>query len=165
MHMNNFIEDLIKQMEGRNMERKFEKVSKYEGIELEMPKRATATSVGYDFYNPKEVVIGAGKIEYVMTGIKAKFPENEALILANRSSNPKKKGLMLANGIGVIEADYYNNVDNEGELGFAFMNITNEPIVLDKGEKLGQGFFIEYKITSDDNTEGVRTGGFGSTGK
>lgn len=66
---------------------------------------------------------------------------------------------------GVIEADYYNNADNEGELGFAFMNITNEPIILEKNEKLGQGFFIEYKIVDNDNAKGIRNGGFGSTGK
>lgn len=165
MNLDKIVDDFVEKMEKVNMERKFEKISKYEGIELTIPKRATENSVGYDFYNPKEIVIGPGKIEYVMTGMKAKFPKNEALILANRSSNPKKKGLILANGIGVIESDYYNNVDNEGELGFAFMNITDEPIILEKDEKLGQGFFIEYKITSDDNAEGIRVGGFGSTGK
>lgn len=99
MNLDKMVDDFIDKMENVNMERKFEKISKYEGIELTMPERATENSVGYDFYNPAEVVIEPGKIKYVMTGIKSKFPKNEALILANRSSNPKKKGLVLANGI------------------------------------------------------------------
>lgn len=64
---------------------------------------------------------------------------------------------------GVIDADYYNNETNEGEIAFAFMNISNEPVVFEKGEKLGQGFFIEYLITENDNSIAERKGGFGST--
>ena len=91
--------------------------------------------------------------------------KDEILILANRSSNPKKKGLILANGIGIVDCDYYNNEDNEGEIAFAFMNITDEMVVLEAGEKLGQGIFVKFETTSDDSAEGTRTGGFGSTGK
>ena len=120
---------------------------------------------GYDFINPEEVTIEPNKITYVKTGIKASMYRNEALILANRSSNPKKKGLVLVNGIGLIDADYYNNEDNEGEIAFAFMNITEEPITIQAGEKLGQGFFIDYHITEDDQARGDRLGGFGSSGK
>ena len=145
-------------------ERKFYKVSRVKGIEFEMPKRSTKYSAGYDFTNPEEVVIEPNKIVYVKTGIKANMYRNEALILANRSSNPKKKGLVLANGIGLIDADYYNNPDNEGEIAFAFMNITSEPITLVAGEKLGQGFFIEYLVTEGDEADGERKSGFGSTG-
>lgn len=145
--------------------RKFEKVERVKEIEFELPKRSTKKSAGYDFINPERVEIEPNKIVYVKTGVKAEMLINECLILANRSSNPKKKNLILANGIGLIDADYYNNSDNEGEIAFAFMNISNETVVLEKGEKLGQGFFVEYLITEDDNAQGDRIGGFGSTGK
>ena len=59
--------------------------------------------------------------------------------------------------------DYYNNLDNEGEIGFLFYNLSNEPVIIEKGDKLGQGIFQKYYITDDDKTEGVRAGGFGST--
>lgn len=144
--------------------RKFEKVSRVRNIEFDLPKRSTKYSAGYDFINPEEVTIEPNKIAYVKTGIKASMYRNEALILANRSSNPKKKGLVLANGIGLIDADYYNNEDNEGEIAFAFMNITTKPITIETGEKLGQGFFIEYLTTENDIAEGERKGGFGSSG-
>ena len=144
--------------------REFKKVERVKDIDFELPKRSTKNSAGYDFINPEQVTIEAGKIAYVKTGIKANMYRNEALILANRSSNPKKKGLILANGIGLIDADYYNNEDNEGEIAFAFMNITNEPITIEAGDKLGQGFFIEYLTTENDIADGERTGGFGSTG-
>ena len=146
------------------MKRKFYKVKRVKGIEFEMPKRSTKYSAGYDFINPEEVTIEPGTISYVKTGIKANMYRNEALILVNRSSNPKKKGLILANGIGLVDADYYNNPDNEGEIAFAFMNITDEPITIQAGEKLGQGFFINYHMTEDDEALEERKGGFGSTG-
>lgn len=120
--------------------------------------------LGYDFTNPEQTIVEPHTIAYIKTGIKACMYRNEALILANRSSNPKKKGLVLVNGIGLIDADYYNNEENEGEIAFAFMNITNEPVTIEAGEKLGQGFFIDYHITEDDQAYGDRTGGFGSSG-
>ena len=147
------------------MSRKFEKVERVKEIEFEMPKRSTKFSAGYDFLNPEKVELEPHKIYYIKTGIKADMEENEVLILANRSSNPKKKNLVLINGIGVIDKDYYNNPDNEGELAFAFMNISDETITIEPGEKLGQGIFIKYLITEDDRAEGIRNGGFGSTDK
>lgn len=152
--------------------RKFEFVSRMTSTGFEMkeptiklPERSTQYSAGYDFYNPEKVTIEPNKIAYVKTGVKADMLSNEVLILANRSSNPKKKGLVLANGIGIIDKDYYNNPDNEGEIAFAFMNITDEPVILEVGEKLGQGMFIEYLTIEKDNAKGERQGGFGSTGK
>lgn len=148
--------------------RKFEFVKRVLQKEIEnlkLPERGTKYSAGYDFFNPERVELEPGKIVYVKTGIKSDMNENEMLVLANRSSNPKKKGLILINGIGVIDKDYYNNSDNEGEIAFAFMNITDEKVIIEAGEKLGQGIFIEYKMTDDDAAEGERNGGFGSTGK
>ena len=137
-----------------------------EGSPYRLPERSTKNAAGYDFYNPEEVEINPGEIVYVKTGVKAKFPEEVALLLLNRSSNPKKKGLELANGIGLVDADYYDNPDNEGEIAFAFKNTRDCVVVIEEGEKLGQGMFIPFFITNDDNAENEamdRAGGFGSS--
>ena len=65
----------------------------------------------------------------------------------------------------ITKMDYYNNLDNEGEMMFAFYNVSNEPVVIEAGEKLGQGIFVKYEVTEDDNATGERNGGWGSTGK
>ena len=91
--------------------------------------------------------------------------DDEMLLLYNRSSNPKKKGLILANSVGVIDKDYYGNTDNDGHIMFAFYNIKEEDIEIKKGEVIGQGIFQKYLITDDDNAKGERMGGFGSTNK
>ena len=135
-----------------------------EGSPYMLPARSTKHAAGYDFYNFEEVSIAPGEIKYVRTGVKSSFPEEVALLLLNRSSNPKKKGLELANGVGLVDADYYNNPDNEGEIAFAFRNITDAPVTISIGEKLGQGMFVPFFIASDDNAENERIGGFGSTG-
>lgn len=135
-----------------------------EGSPYRLPERSTKNAAGYDFYNPERVEINPNEIVYVKTGIKAKFPEEVALLLLNRSSNPKKKGLELANGVGLVDADYYDNPDNEGEIAFAFKNTKDYIVTIEEGEKLGQGVFVPFFITNDDNTENERTGGFGSTG-
>ena len=156
------------------MSRKFEFVKRISGedcenidlpVNFDLPKRSTKFSAGYDFVNPEKVELEPHKIYYVKTGIKANMEKDEVLILANRSSNPKKKNLVLINGIGVIDKDYYNNLDNEGEIAFAFVNISNETVTIESGEKLGQGMFIKYLTTEDDRAEGIRNGGFGSTDK
>lgn len=146
--------------------RKFEFVQRVneekEGY-FRLPERATLGSAGYDFYNPKRIVCKAHEITMIPTGIKAKFALDEVLLLVNRSSNPKKKGLIIPNSVGVIDSDYYDNEDNEGEMAFAFYNIKDEDTVIEQGEKLGQGIFMRYGTTIDDNAKGTRTGGFGST--
>ena len=89
--------------------------------------------------------------------------DNEFLMLVNRSSNPKKKKLVIPNSVGIIDSDYVDNPDNEGEMGFLFYNLSNETVVLEAGDKLGQGIFMEYKTVVDDKAEGERIGGWGST--
>ena len=158
------------------MLRKFEYVNRvkstgYEIIQpdFKLPERSTIKSAGYDFYCPERVeippyMIGSKPI-LVPTGVKVYMPDDEFLMLVNRSSNPAKKFLVIPNSMGIIDADYVNNPDNEGEMMFAFYNVSDKPVVVEKGEKLGQGIFIKYGITDDDNATGKRTGGFGSTGK
>ena len=101
----------------------------------------------------------------VKTGLKAYMKEDEVLLLYNRSSNPKKKGLILANSVGVIDKDYYENLDNDGHIMFAFYNIKEEDVQIKKGEAIGQGIFQKYLIVDNDEAQGERTGGFGSTNK
>lgn len=102
----------------------------------------------------------------VHTGIKAYMQDDEVLYLYNRSSNPKKLGLILANSVGVIDSDYYSNIDNDGEIMFAFYNFLPFDITLKFGDKLGQGVFSKY-LSADDGAcvtlDNERVGGIGST--
>ena len=99
----------------------------------------------------------------VSTGLKVKLAENEYLELLPRSSTPLKYWLVLANSAGIIDADYYNNPDNEGEIFLQFINLSPFPIQIHKGDFLGQGIIHKYYTTADDCAEGERQGGFGST--
>ncbi|HPZ24132.1 MAG TPA: hypothetical protein PLC25_04770, partial [Bacilli bacterium] len=99
------------------------------------------------------------------TGLKAYCEPDEWFMLANRSSNPGKKHLVLANGIGIVDADYYNNPDNDGEFMFAFFNISDEDVLIKKGDVIGQVVFEKFLICDGDSASGNRTGGFGSTSK
>jgi dUTP pyrophosphatase len=99
----------------------------------------------------------------VPTGIKCKLDEGTYLKLAVRSSMPLKSWLVLANGEGVIDQDYYNNPDNEGEIYFQLINLTSYSIQIKKGDKIGQGIILPYLVTEDDKAGGTRKGGFGST--
>ena len=103
----------------------------------------------------------------IHTGIKSAMEDDEVLELYNRSSNPAKLGLILANSVGVIDADYYNNPDNDGDIMFAYYNIMPYDIEIKTGDRIGQGVF-KKQLRPDvglrvKNAE--RTGGFGSTGK
>lgn len=104
------------------------------------------------------------KVTLVPTGIKCKIPDGHYLQLSVRSSLPLKHWLILANGVGIIDADYYNNPDNEGHIYFQIINLLPFPVVIKKGECFGQGILLEYGVTSDDKgTDATREGGFGST--
>ncbi len=89
--------------------------------------------------------------------------DDEWYMLANRSSNPGKKHLVLANGVGVIDADYYGNADNDGEFMFAFFNMSDEDVIIKKEMPLDKLFFKKFLIVDDDQATGTRLGGFGST--
>lgn len=147
------------------MLRKFEYVNRIKEKSFDLPKRSTKKSGGYDFFVPKDTICKAHEITLIKSGVKAYFPDNEVLLLFNRSSNPKKKGLIIPNGVGVVDADYVDNADNEGEIGGLFYNMLDEDVILKAGEKMMQGIFVQYGITNNDSAEGERTGGFGSTGR
>ena len=99
----------------------------------------------------------------VPTGIKCSLDPDTYLELSARSSTPLKHWIILANGVGIIDADYYNNPDNEGHIYFQVINLSTFDIQLKKGDKIGQGIIKHYLITDDDNASGQRLGGFGST--
>ena len=105
------------------------------------------------------------KPSLVATGVKCRMPENTYLELNIRSSCPLKYWLILANSVGVIDADYYNNPDNEGEIFFQIYNLSPFNIQIKKGEAIGQAIILPYAVTDDDAACGERTGGFGSTSK
>lgn len=148
-----------------NKEKEMRKFELITGEKGKLPERSTTHSAGYDFYCHRDVICKAHEITLVKTGVKAQFPNDEVLLLFNRSSNPKKKGLIIPNGVGVIDADYYNNPDNEGEIGGLFYNMLDEDIVIVEGEKMMQGIFVKYATVDNDNAKGERSGGFGSTGR
>lgn len=99
----------------------------------------------------------------VPTGIKCKLDPDCYLEISLRSSTPLNNWMMLANGIGIIDADYYNNESNEGEIFFQIINFSPVDQVIQKGDKIGQGIIKEYFLVEGDAAEGERTGGFGST--
>lgn len=149
--------------------RGFEVAKGFENMGVNLPIRKTKYSAGYDVEAIEDTVIPAfkagNKPTLVKTGIKAYMPEGEYLMIANRSSNPGKKGLVLANGIGIIDKDYYGNPDNDGHIMFAFYNVKDEDITIKKGDAIGQAIFQKYFVTDDDNATQTRIGGFGSTSK
>lgn len=146
--------------------RGFEVVEEYKGKGIHLPVRKTKFSAGYDVEAAEDVVIPAFrpglKPTLIPTGLKAYCQEDEFYMLVNRSSGPKK-GLVMANSIGIIDYDYYNNESNEGHFYFQYWNMKEEDLVIHKGDVIGQVIFQKYLITDDDHAEGVRTGGFGST--
>ncbi|CCI85203.1 dUTP diphosphatase [Lactobacillus pasteurii DSM 23907 = CRBIP 24.76] len=174
--------------------RGFEIVSKYKDKGINLPRRQTIASAGYDIEAAEDIVIPSiWRLNFVRifrlirnghqlyerdyemsddilkpilvpTGIKVYMPEDEVLILANRSSNTFKKNLALPNGIGVIDADYYNNEKNEGELFVQVLNYGVRPLKIRKGDRIAQGIFIKYLKTDDDlPIARERVSGFGST--
>ena len=149
--------------------RGFEIAKGFEDKGINLPIRKTKFSAGYDVEAAEDTVVPSFKKgmapTLVKTGIKAYMQDDEVLMLYNRSSNPKKKGLILSNSVGVIDKDYYGNADNDGHIMFAFYNVKDEDTVIKKGDAIGQAVFQKYLTTDDDSAEGERQGGFGSTSK
>ncbi len=171
--------------------RGFEKVTTFK--EINLPKRATKSAAGYDFEAAEDILIPSiwksgiatalrialkkeeaflddtmtkqVKPVLVPTGVKSYMGEEEFLQLCNRSSNPLKNFLLLGNGIGVIDSDYYNNEGNEGHIMFQFLNFGLKDITIKKGERVGQGIFLPFLKADGDSSTIERSGGFGSSGK
>lgn len=190
--------------------RGFEVVSKFKDNEyVQIPKRGTEDSAGYDFVTIEDVVIPSimenaslsqelesyinrvysegvpkdttedkvigefvesidkeqVKATLVKTGIKAYMQKGEVLKLYIRSSMAAKRGLALANQTGIVDKDYFNNKDNEGHIMVALINLSALPVFIPAGTRIAQGIFETYLVADQDDAQGVREGGFGSTGE
>lgn len=169
---------------------RFEKIGKYEKVTI--PVRATENSAGYDLSAAEDTVIpslfrlaqriesgwdshGLEEVEKILkslkfkpvlvpTGVKVQLAPNEFLSLSARSSLPLKSMLLVANAPGIIDSDYYNNPDNEGEIFIQLVNLSPFDIVVKKGDRIAQGVIMKYDITADDVSAQKRVSGHGSTG-
>ena len=129
-----------------------------------IPKRKTNASAGYDFFAIEDFEIAPGEIKKVPTGIKAKYPNEEVLMLVVRSSMGFKWNVRLTNQVGIIETDYYNNENNEGHMWVALQNHGDKEYHVKQGEAYAQGIFTKFlTVDNEDEIEGKRKGGFGST--
>lgn len=131
-----------------------------------LPKRATLGSAGYDFFSPLDFTLNPGETIKIPTGIRCFIEDGYVLSLYPRSGLGFKYRIQLNNTVGIIDSDYYNAL-NEGHIMIKLTNDSNEGKVLNvkKGEGIAQGIFTEYFVTYDDETEGIRVSGFGSTTK
>ena len=161
--------------------RGFEIVSEFKKKDIHLPVRKTNASAGYDFEAAESLIVpsiwkvlaekvfigeATGlKATLIPTGIKSYMLDDEYLQLSIRSGTALKTGLILANGVGIVDSDYYNNPDNEGHIMFPVHNLGFKDKLIKKGERIGQGLFLNYLKADDDMSDGVRTGGFGSTDK
>ena len=144
--------------------RGFEVVSAFEEQNINLPTRKTTESAGYDIECAEAVTLEPNQVVLVPTGLKAFMAYDEYLAIHIRSSMAIKRKLALVNSTGIIDSDYYNS-DNEGHIMAKLTNDSNEGKVLEihPGEGFLQGIFMPYGITEDDEADGVRNGGFGST--
>jgi dUTP pyrophosphatase len=132
---------------------------------VQLPVRSDARSAGYDFHAPRDLTILPAQKLLVWTDVKAYMQDDEVLTLLPRSSMGIKKGLMLSNTMGVIDASYYENESNDGNIGLSLLNTTGKAINIKKGERIVQGVFSKFLITdADAPTSETRTGGIGSSG-
>ena len=148
--------------------RGFEIAKGYEDKDIHIPVRKTKNSAGYDVEAASDVIIEpykhGMKPTLIPTGLKAYCQDDEYYILVNRSRGPKK-GFVMANSIGIIDADYYGNESNDGHFYFQYWNFGDKALEIKKGDVIGQVIFQKYLTVDDDNATGMRTGGFGSTNK
>ena len=149
--------------------RGFEIAKGFEDKGINLPIRKTKHAAGYDIEAAEDCVIPPFKLgqkpTLVKTGLKAYCPPDEFFLLCNRSSGPAKKGLVMANSVGIVDCDYYGNEDNDGHFMFAFYNFFDHDVEIKKGDAIGQLIFMKYLTADNDNAHGERKGGFGSTGR
>ncbi|MDM8142855.1 dUTP diphosphatase [Megamonas hypermegale] len=146
--------------------RGFEIISDYKDKDIHLPVRKTAKSAGYDLEAAQDKLIKAGQCGVIATGLKAYMQDDEYLGIHIRSSLAFKKHLNLINSQGVIDADYYNNPDNEGHIMIGLINFGTEDVFIQKGMRIAQAIFYKFLTVDDDiANDSIRQGGFGSTGE
>ena len=131
---------------------------------IKLPIRATKGSAGYDFFSPIPFNLSSNETILMPTGVRIKIEEGWFLGVFPKSGLGFKYRLSLNNTVGIIDSDYFN-ADNEGHIFIKMTNCGDKPLTVEKGKAFAQGVFVEYGITVDDECEGLRTGGFGSTDK
>ena len=150
-------------------QRGFEIAKGWEDKGINIPVRKTKHAAGYDVEAAEDAIIPSFKPgikpTLIKTGLRAYCRPDEFYMLCNRSSNPGKRGLVLANSVGIIDSDYYKNEDNDGHFMYAYYNFFDHDVEIKKGDIIGQVIFMKYYIVDDDKAEGKRMGGFGSTDK
>jgi dUTP pyrophosphatase len=131
---------------------------------IKLPVRATAGSAGYDFFSPVDITLNPGETVKIPTGIRVEMEQDWVLKCYPRSGLGFKYRLQLNNTVGIIDSDYFYS-DNEGHIFSKITNDSNESksISIQAGTGFMQGIFVEYGITVDDDAQGIRNGGFGST--
>ena len=149
--------------------RKFEAVKeehlKYGVKEVTLPIRSTINSAGYDIFSPIDITIAPNTIETVFTNVKAICNSDEFIMVCVRSSMGKK-GVCLANDVGIIDSDYYSNPNNDGNIGVMLRNTSDTPFEIKAGDKIAQAIFMKYLVVDNDvPSNNIRISGFGSTGK
>lgn len=160
-----FKKDIIKTFYKDN-DKIDDKYIKYIYDNIKLPKRATSGSAGYDFYLPMSFTLAFGENITIPTGVKVRIDEGWVLKAYIRSSIGFKYGVLLSNGTGIIDSDYYNSKSNEGHI---FAKLSNndksfrKTLSLYNGNAFFQGIFVPFGITVDDDVDNIRTGGIGST--
>lgn len=147
------------------MSRFFKVVSnehRHNECDIKLPTRATEHSAGYDFYSPVDAIIEPHKSVMIWTDVKAHMYYDNLLLINVRSSMGKHP-IMIANTQGWVDADYYENADNDGNIGIRLFNLGDTPYEIKAGDRIAQGVFVKYGTVANDNTTTTRTGGFGST--
>ncbi len=150
-------------MRTRGFEIVTDNMRKFPEEKILLPQRGTSKAMAYDFFANADYEVEPDKVAKIWTDVKAYMQDNECLVLNVRSSMGGK--FMLANTAGWIDADYYSNSGNDGNIGVFLLNISNEVQTIKKGDKIAQGAFFSFLVADNGNTKAERSGGFGSTGK
>ena len=138
---------------------------KHPEVDIQLPQRGDNRSAGYDFYLPCDVILQPGERQLVFTDVKAYMENDEVLMLYVRSSIGVKKGIVLSNGTGIIDASYFSNKSNDGNIGVSLFNTSDKEVVLQAGERIAQGIFMKYLVADNEEVlNAQRVGGFGSSG-
>lgn len=126
-----------------------------------LPKRDSKMTAGYDIFLLDDLEIAPNEIKKIPTGLKSFFHDDEVLLLIVRSGTGFKYNIRLCNQVGVIDADYYNNKDNEGHIWIKLQNEGDKTVYMKKGDALVQGIFMKYLTTdSDENMNKERTSSY-----
>ncbi len=148
--------------------RGFEIAKGWENRGIKLPVRSTRHSAAYDIEAAEDTLVPKFRPgqppTMIATGLKAYCQPDECYFVLNRSSGPSK-GLVLANGVGLIDADYYGNADNDGHFRVLVFNVSDHDLVIKKGTRVAQVVFQKFLTVDDDRADGERKGGIGSTGR